>query len=344
LIHAFPAHAATVWCVQFSPDGKLLASAGHDGSIKLWNVASLDNSRHLPANVQHVQDLAFSPNDSSLAVISSNGTCTILDVVRGVELGSIAAPGPASRLSYTTDGKSIFVAYRDGSLIRWNTADASFQKLAVAAPGEPSCLSAISDGRHVLMAYGLRRIQMWDAVTGKCVRDFVLGDDMYLHFAMAADRRSFVAVSVSGHTRLFDIRNDTSRCSVHLRDHVGANSVAFAANGKLAAIGRGDGSIVCWNCQSESPLRILSGNVGSPVHSLAFSPDGRTIAAGGNSGVVKLWHVGTGQEAATLASEGAIGHQLIVRFSHDGQMLVACSERSGSPPRSRIWYAPREQN
>jgi WD40 repeat protein len=80
-------------------------------------------------------------------------------------------------------------------------------------------------------------------------------------------------------------------------------------------------------------LGTLRGGVGS-VNSLAFSPDGITLAAGSHGGVITLWNLPTRQEVTSLA-----GHKTIVlglAFSPDGRTLASV----GYDTTLRLWRAP----
>jgi WD40 repeat protein len=75
------------------------------------------------------------------------------------------------------------------------------------------------------------------------------------------------------------------------------------------------------------------------VHSVAFSPDGKTLASGDLSGEVKLWSVATLQEVGSLDGQGGKIHCL--GFSPDGQTLAAGAEMGNGVGEVFLWRAPR---
>jgi WD40 repeat protein len=71
---AFTAHHGQVWAVAFSPDGRTLATGGDDYTIKLWNLASLQEAAVLRGHTALVAGLAFSPDGRQLASCGGDGT------------------------------------------------------------------------------------------------------------------------------------------------------------------------------------------------------------------------------------------------------------------------------
>jgi uncharacterized caspase-like protein len=108
------------------------------------------------------------------------------------------------------------------------------------------------------------------------------------------------------------------------------DKVADMANGDNFINGFFNYSIRLWDAASGRELRTLTVNTAG-IRAMAFSPDGRLLASGGDDAVVKLWDTATGREIATLK-----GHSLGVKavaFSDDGKLLVSGSD-DGS---ARLW-------
>jgi WD40 repeat protein len=119
-----------------------------------------------------------------------------------------------------------------------------------------------------------------------------------------------------------------------LNAQVPVNALAFSPDGKTLATGHGPvgavGWVKLWDVATGKVKATLEGHT-SIVLTVAFSPDGDTLASAGQDGAVKLWDVTTGKEKATLRGQG--GWVLAVVFAPDGKTL-AWGEQGGA---IRLW-------
>jgi WD40 repeat protein len=110
-------------------------------------------------------------------------------------------------------------------------------------------------------------------------------------------------------------------------------ALAFSSDGRYLAVA-GVGSLAIWSCESGAYKPVME-KVGLTVRSVAFSPDGGTLALGGDDGAIRLWETSTWCERAVL-----LVHTDVVRcvaFSPDGRRLVS----SGQDRRVMLWDAIR---
>jgi transcriptional regulator with XRE-family HTH domain/DNA-binding beta-propeller fold protein YncE len=243
--------------VAFSPDGKLLATVGAHGTVRLWNpVTGQAVGAPLPADtgpVGGVLQVAFSPDGKLLAAAGGDGTVRTWDPVTQQVVGVIPAEtGPESRVNavaFSTDGKLLATANGDGTVGLWNPVT-----------GQPS---GGFSGRNGV--------------------------------AFSPDRKLLATTEVDGTVRRWDLATQQPAGPPLPADAGGiVRWVAFSPDGKLLAAAYGDGYVRLWNPvtgqAAGAPLQAYTGLVGG-VDGVAFSPDGKLLATADADGTVRLWQL-----------------------------------------------------
>lgn len=113
-------HRDILFDAEFSPDGTMLATAGYDRIIRLWDRKTGNYLREFPSHNGAVFDLAFSPDGKVLGSASADSTCKIWQVETGKRLDTLNQPqGEQFRIAFTPDGKFIVGAGADNRIRLW---------------------------------------------------------------------------------------------------------------------------------------------------------------------------------------------------------------------------------
>jgi WD40 repeat protein len=284
--------------LAFAPDGKTLAAVRDGLAVKLWDVAARKELATYGENGQTdiVRSLAFAPDGKTLAVGTgdpSNPSKPGMVLLRDLKTGEVRRrrghTGPVLSVVFAPDGKTLASGSGDGTVKLWDVAgDQEWTTLRKEAQrGRIFALAFAPDGRTL--------------ATGS--EGPSSGNPGWVHlWDMTAGK---VVAALGGHDRE-------------------VTSVAIAPGGKLLASGSEDGTVRLWDVNSREVRAVLEMPNRPPIHSVAFSPAGETLAAGGGvpekPGEVFLWDVAARKLIAQLR-----GHKypvLSVAFSPGRRVLA----------------------
>ena len=344
LMRKLTGHSEDVQRVVFSPDGRTLASSSYlDETVRIWDVHTGEHRRTLTEHTGDIRGLAFSPDGKTLASSGSgDGTLRFWDVRTGGQ--KHAVPGHTSdvdSVTFNPNGQFVASGHEDGSIRFWDILTGLHLKTFKGSNHYASCLVFSLDGKTLAWASGLD-IHLQDAQTGE-EKMRLTGHEWGMHsMALSPDGAILASGSEDSTIRLWDMHTGEHKRT--LNGHTDrVYSVAFSTDGKTLASGSDDNTIRLWNVDTGETERILTGHVGEfegvdnghssveGVKSVAFSPDGKTLASGGGDNVIHLWDIGTGKRKMTLA--GHTHWVFSLAFSPDGKTLASGSVDSDI----RLW-------
>ena len=337
-------HSEDVQRVVFSPDGKMLASSSYlDETVRIWDAHTGEHRLTLTEHTGDIEGLAFSPDGKTLASSGSgDGTIRFWDVRTGNEKYAVTGHTDyVFSVAFNPDGKFVASGYSDGTIRFWDTGTGLYLKTLKGSNNDASGLVFTPDGKTLACTDSLN-IRLQDARTGE-EKMLLTGHTWGIHsMALSPDGDILASGSEDMTIHLWDMYTGEHKKTLNGHEHR-VYSVAFSPDSKTLASGSDDNTIRLWSVDTGETKRILTGHAGEfegvdngpssveGVKSVAFSPDGKTLASGGGDNVIHLWDVETGKSKMTL-----IGHThwvFSLAFSPDGKTLASGSVDSDI----RLW-------
>jgi WD40 repeat protein/serine/threonine protein kinase len=321
-------HLGEVEDAVFSPDGKILASAGGaDDIIILWDVEKqAPLGPPLTGHSGAVFDLAFSPGGELLASASEDQSIILWDVATGIPAGPplTGHTGQVEAVAFNRDGTLLASGGSDAQIILWDVANRSQQ--GQLAEHESNVTSVAFSPTSNILASGSRdsTVILWDVASRQPLATPLTGHTDWVNsVTFSPTGRTLASGGRDGNIILWDLTSQPyQRYGRPLSDHTNTVlSLDFSPNGQTLVSGSYDKTIILWDVATLRPLGPpLTGHADRVV--VDFSPDGQTLASASGDGSIGLWDLSVRQRLATPLAEQPAA-VLSVALSPDERQLAS---------------------
>jgi len=286
-------HAGGVASVAFSPDGKLLATAGGDNLVRLLDLATGKEMHRLEGHSGFIRTVVFSP-DGKLLVSAGNGPAALLwDTATGKEVRQFGRHRNGFRLAaFSPDAKTLVTTAFDEHIGLWDLATGKELHFFRAHPRVPYCVAFLPDSR-ALVSGGDKEgtLRLWDVTTGKELRhwgDEAKGDVQAV--ALSPDGRLLASTD---HKSIYLWEMTTGKEVHRLEGHTEqVTKLAFAPDGRTLLSGGQDQMACLWETMTGKEVRRFRKH-GGWVWGVAYAPTGRTVATASKDGTAVVWNLGS---------------------------------------------------
>lgn len=334
-------HTNEVWQIKYSPNGKLLASAGRDGKIYIWDAISGEYKFTLTGHDDSIREIVFSQESNLLISRSDDGMIKLWNLEKGEiiehplnnekEINTFAL---SSQFSIVATGQT------EGKVKLWNLAQADSATLLPLKASQNSIefVQFTPDETKLIIVENKNNIYIWD-MNQKNI-DSIPSTDQCPFEEIQVKNNILAAAKINGTVQTwgFNLKPIQSwtlyknnNCDL---EEDKTKTLQLSPNGKILAIADKGEVINLWDLETKKEIsRLEEDNSNNMIWDLEFSPNGQILATAGNDKKIRLWDWQKRQKqpfSILLGHTNAIGS---LQFHPDGTMLA-----SGSDDRTvRLW-------
>jgi len=302
--YSLTGHRGDVSAVIYSPDGKLLATAGSDKKVILWEAATGKELLTLNGHNQTIEDIAFSPDGRVLATASDDKTVKLWDALSGQELRTLVGHKDIIwKVSFSADSKLLATGGSEITKV-W---DVNTGKVILTFDGQYAPVAFSPAGKYLATSGDDERTHLWKTGTW----------EEYLSLPYAANALAFSQdgqhlVTAMTELKIWDVMTGEELVTMAEFTAV-VLGIEFSPDGSQLAAGSQDGTVSVWDAQTGKRLFNLAGHSGA-INDVAYNPKctsppeasfewcGVWLATASRDGTAKVWDVSPGgsREVVTL--------------------------------------------
>ncbi|MBX3460716.1 MAG: protein kinase [Planctomycetes bacterium] len=289
-VRVLEGHRGPVLAVAFSPDGKRLASAGADASVRIWQVETGQLLHTMWGHTDRVVALAFT-KDFVISAARDN-TVRGWNPETGLEQYRTELPASAAAMVLSPDGTVLVVADGKRGLHVLTPAGEVTRSFEFDGVNFPTALAFDPDSKALWCA-GSRGLARHFGLTGERLGEFRGEERRIVSLAVSADGEVLVAGSVDHPTTLYQTADGAVIRKINGHFSTTA-AVAFHADGKRLLSCGDDSQLRLWWLEDGTELRRFHTD-DSPTRAMAFSPNGRLLATAPSYGGLRVWDARSGR-------------------------------------------------
>jgi WD40 repeat protein len=311
--------------IAYSPDGKLLATSGTSGDIKIWTTDTYQEILCCRGHQHWVMFVSFSPDSRYLASASDDYSVKLWDVATGQCMHTyLGHTDSVNVVVFSPDGKTIASGAQDSTIRLWQTSvDPQVSVLVGHKHGRVWSVAFSPDGQTLASGGEDRCIRLWDVATGTCLAAWTAHNYLVRSVAFSPDGQILASTGVECTIKLWNIHNHQCLQTWKGHQHNIVTSVAFSPDGARLASAGSDRTVKLWDTKNGKCLKTFYGH-GVGIWILAYHPHGHQVASGGEDHAIKIWNLDTG--ACTKSLTGHTNAVLSLSVSPDQTLLASAHE------------------
>jgi WD40 repeat protein/basic membrane lipoprotein Med (substrate-binding protein (PBP1-ABC) superfamily) len=320
-------HTSGVYGSSFSPDGRWVATASRDATVKIWDPQTGELIRTLEGHQAEVTSAVFHPSGSWLASTGRDHTTYLWNLETGEDIWSFTDQNSfASVLDFNIDGSQVGIVLWDGRIIILDISNGQEIHKIQANP-YIIWIEYSPDGSLIAVVDVNGVVQFFDAKTGieREEKKLEFNSETQSFLAFSPDGKKLAISSMDGWIKLWDLENSQIVWSIEGQPGSRYAPVRFSPNGRYLVTASFAKGAQVWEVSNGKLVMTFSGHTNA-IHSVGFSPDGRQIITGSEDGTARIWDFSPAREVAVISSPQGLevppGSRRAA-FSPDGRWVAA---------------------
>ncbi len=312
--------SSQVWAVDFSPDGRVIATAHRDNTVHIWNLNGI-KFKTLIGHKDALRTVVFSPDGKFIASAGRDKVIKIWSR-KGLLLKTLQGhQNVVTSVAWSPDSKTIVSGSYDKTVKIWNVDDGELKHSFKAHKDLVNTVNFSPDGKNIASASADKTIKIWD-IEGKLIRTFQAHINDISSIDFSPDGKKLASGSMDNKLKIWQVED--GKLINTLKNHIsGIWKVRFSPDGKKIASASWDNTIKLWNTDGVL-LETLKGHNGR-VRGLAWSPNGKTIASTSEDETIRFWNL---DNALVKTLHGHKNGIIKVAVSSDGKTIASASDDS----------------
>jgi WD40 repeat protein len=315
-------HEGAINDLSWQRSGGLIATAGSDRTLRLWDNNSKKTVAILKGHTAKVMAVDFAPQGQLLASGDDRGKIMLWNTA-GKPLGSLAGhPSEITSLTFSPDGRFLASAGEDFTIKIWDVAQRRLLKTIVAHAKTIQKIRFSPNSQQVLSASSDYTIKIWTVATGQLEQVLDSHSDQVYSLEFSPDGKTLASASAD-ENKVYLWNWQQRQVLLALKGHTDrVNQVTFSPDGKTLATASNDGKIRLWDTKDNSLIATLIGHR-DRVYRVLFSPDGRELISTGPDNTVRIWKMERNRSKMMPLSHTEPVNSAV--FSPDGQAIASAS-------------------
>lgn len=275
--------------LSYSPDNQVLGTGGVNGIVRIHLFAE-NRQLSLTGGAPTFQYLAFLSN-AKLAAISDDGSIITIDLTRQQQAEPLTGmDGPAFSLAVSPDRRLLAAGGQNGKLVLWDAQNGQRLRTLEGLNGLIYTIAFSANGQLLVAATSgnAGQVGIWDTQSGTLQTSFTPHDQAITSVAVQENGPLLVTTGRDGRMHFWALKDGSAVRTIEAEQEQGwYSSAAFSPDGTLLVTGSLDGRVEFWDPGTGERVHALDLRSGNVI-ALAFSPDGKQIAASTREGGIRL--------------------------------------------------------